>query len=388
MPKSKRTHASSRRSPRRSANRRVRTRPSAPPPARPVIAVTTGDPGGVGPEIVIHLFAGGFRPRRSTALIMGSVKALAPWMEKYGLEAESVPAPGRGASLDALSLRQARVRVRGAKTGAKPAVFLVDTGCRERYSLCRDTRGGGRHAGAALELACLMAAQRRVDGLVTAPISKNALVKAGYPYAGHTEMFLDFFAAPDCQMVMVYKDFRVVPLTRHIPLGAVSHALTPEKITSGLTAIGRALTRDFGIARPHIAVSGLNPHAGDGGVVGREEIETILPAIKKVRRRGLRITGPVPGDALFQEASACRYDAFVSMYHDQGLIPFKLVSKRRGVNVTVGLPVVRTSVDHGVAYDIAGQGTASTASLEAAYRLAEEHIVRRRDSGGIRRGRR
>jgi 4-hydroxythreonine-4-phosphate dehydrogenase len=299
-------------------------------------------------------------------------------MAKCGLETTPAPTLRRGASLDELSLRQVEINAKGVKTRVGSRVFLVDTGCRERYSLCKDTKGGGRHAGVAIELACLMAAQGRIDGMVTAPISKNALTKAGYPFTGHTEMFLDFFAAPECQMVMVYKNFRVVPLTRHIPLSRVGTALTPSKIASGLAAVNAALVRDFGIARPRIAVAGLNPHAGDGGLVGREEIEVIAPAVKRARRKGLRVTGPVPGDALFQNAESGRFDAFVAMYHDQGLIPFKLVSRKRGVNVTVGLPVVRTSVDHGVAYDIAGQGVASTASLEAAYRLAEEHAIRRR----------
>jgi 4-hydroxythreonine-4-phosphate dehydrogenase len=343
-----------------------------------VIAVTAGDPAGVGPEIVARLFGEGFRPRRTTALIVGSQTVLRPWMEHNGLEVTGAPALRRRADLEDRSREWAPIVATRVKTEGGPRVFLVDTGCRERYSLCKDSKGGGRHAGIALELACLLAAQGKIDGLVTAPISKNSLAKAGYPYTGHTEMFLDVFSAPECQMVMVYKNFRVVPLTRHIPISRVSQTLTPSKITAGLVAVNSALRRDFGIARPHIAVAGLNPHAGDGGLVGCEEIDVIVPAIKQARRLGVRITGPVPGDALFQEPTDGRFDAFVSMYHDQGLIPFKMVSKKRGVNVTVGLPVVRTSVDHGVAYDIAGRDVASTASLRAAYRLAEDLIIRRR----------
>ncbi|UCH83183.1 MAG: 4-hydroxythreonine-4-phosphate dehydrogenase PdxA [Candidatus Latescibacterota bacterium] len=345
---------------------------------RPVIAVTVGDPGGVGPEIVTHLFGKGFRPRRSRALVVGSATALAPWIERYGMRVSVVPLARGRLALDARCRAVAAELGKRAKDRGSPRVFLVDTGCRERYSLCRDTKGGGRHAGLALELACGLAHRGVVEGFVTAPISKNALAKAGYPYTGHTEMFLDVFGAPECQMIMVYKDFRVVPLTRHLPLDRVCKNLSRAKILSGLTAVARALERDFGIDRPRIAVAGLNPHAGDGGLVGREEIEVIEPAIKRARKRGLRVTGPFPGDALFQDAAAGGYDAYVAMYHDQGLIPFKLVSKKRGVNVTTGLPVVRTSVDHGVAYDIAGQGIASTVSLKAAYRLAEDLIARRR----------
>jgi 4-hydroxythreonine-4-phosphate dehydrogenase len=183
-------------------------------------------------------------------------------------------------------------------------------------------------------------------------------------------------------MMMVYRTFRVVPLTRHLPLRSVRGVLSSEEILAGLHVVNDALVRDFGVVRPRLAVSGLNPHAGEGGLLGSEEGEVIGPALKRARKQGLQITGPVPGDALFQYAETGTFDAFITMYHDQGLIPFKMVSKRRGVNVTVGLPVVRTSVDHGVAYDIAGRGEASLRSLQAAYRLAEKLVGRRRRREG------
>jgi 4-hydroxythreonine-4-phosphate dehydrogenase len=183
-------------------------------------------------------------------------------------------------------------------------------------------------------------------------------------------------------MVMVHRNFRVVPLTRHLPLKDVSKAVSPDALVTALRVVTESLQRDFGISRPRIAVSGLNPHAGDGGILGREEIEVIGPALRRARRLGLCAEGPVPADALFQKARDGTFDAFVAMYHDQGLIPFKMVSRRRGVNVTVGLPVVRTSVDHGVAYDIAGKGKASTESLREAYRLAEALVRRRRKRRG------
>jgi 4-hydroxythreonine-4-phosphate dehydrogenase len=181
-------------------------------------------------------------------------------------------------------------------------------------------------------------------------------------------------------MVMVYRDFRVVPLTRHLPLKTVSRSLSVVKVVAGLRVVDKALREQFGVEDPHLAVAGLNPHAGEGGVIGSEEKHVIRPAITRARRGGLRITGPVPGDALFQEWKSGTFDAFVTMYHDQGLIPFKMVSKRRGVNVTVGLPIVRTSVDHGVAYDMVGDGVAGTASLKEAYHLAEKLVIRRRRS--------
>ena len=179
-------------------------------------------------------------------------------------------------------------------------------------------------------------------------------------------------------MMMVYRQLRVVPLTRHIPIRKVSRALTADRIVTGLSVVDAALRTQFGIRAPKLAVAGLNPHAGEGGVLGHEDDEVISPAIRRSRRRGVNATGPIPADAMFQMAQDGTFDAFVSMYHDQGLIPFKLVAKRRGVNVTVGLPIVRTSVDHGVAYDLAGTRSASFSSLKAAYQLAERLVVRGR----------
>ena len=332
---------------------------------KPVIAVTSGDPGGVGPEIVARMFARQ-RPVRSIALLVGSVRILGPLLEGAGATIGVIDPSG----LEAMR-----------KAPGAGSVFLLDTGCRARYAAGRNSRGGGRHAGKALELACGLAEGGQVDALVTAPVSKRSLILAGYPFTGHTEMFARCFDAPDCQMVMVYRELRVIPLTRHIPLSEVSSALTTERIVKALVVVWRALIEEFGIPRPHIAVAALNPHAGEEGVVGREEIEVIVPALEQARQIGIRVDGPIPGDSLFQHAENGTFDAFVSMYHDQGLIPFKMAARRRGVNVTVGLPVVRTSVDHGVAYDIVGKGVASIASLKQAYALAEKLAKRHIMSG-------
>jgi 4-hydroxythreonine-4-phosphate dehydrogenase len=315
---------------------------------KPVIAVTTGDPGGIGPEITAGLFAS-YRPARSRAVIIGAAGVL----EESGLAAPVVEHAGTS------------LHLRGQ-------VSVVDNGCRARYRAGADSKGGGQHAGASLDVACRLARAGIVQAIVTAPISKRALNRAGYRFAGHTEFLARFFGAPDCQMMMVYRDLRVVPITRHIPLRRVSAILSSGRITTALRVVDDALRRQFGITQPRIVVSGLNPHAGEGGTLGTEEQNVILPAIRRARRGGLDVTGPQPADALFQTVGGGTFDAFLTMYHDQGLIPFKMLAKRRGVNVTVGLPIVRTSVDHGVAYDIAGQGIASTDSLLAAYRLAEK----------------
>jgi 4-hydroxythreonine-4-phosphate dehydrogenase len=315
----------------------------------------------VGPEIVGRLFET-FQPRRTTALVVGAV----PVVERF--------MPGVKPRIVDDNI------LKSNKLSACGHVCVIDTGCRARFAIGRDSRGGGSHAGAALDTACRLARQGLVQGLVTAPISKRALNLAGYRFAGHTELLARYFDAPDCQMLMVHGKLRVVPLTRHLPIRRVSRELTVDRVVTCLTVVDEALRRQFLIPKPRLAVSGLNPHAGESGTLGREEIETIQPAVRRARARGIDATGPLPADALFQDAQSGTFDAFIAMYHDQGLIPFKMAAKRRGVNVTVGLPIVRTSVDHGVAYDIAGTGAASPASLGAAYRLAERLVGRGRMS--------
>lgn len=348
--------------------------------ALPVIAVTPGEPGGVGPEITARLFAR-YSPSRSVALIIGAYPVLLPWLRAFRASIASIEVGGSGRRagvVDLETVSSALARAIRPRRGALPRVAILDTGSRDRFTVGRDSRGGGRHAGRAIEMACRLASVGVIEGIVTGPISKRSLQLGGYPFAGHTEFLSRHFDAPDCQMVMVHGGFRVVPLTRHLPLRDVHRAVSVEGIIASLRVVTDSLKRDFGIERPLIAVTGLNPHAGDGGVLGREEIDVIRPALRRARRMGLRVEGPVSADALFQRARSGTFDAFLAMYHDQGLIPFKMLSKRRGVNVTIGLPVVRTSVDHGVAYDIAGKGKASAGSLEQAYRLAETLVSRRR----------
>jgi 4-hydroxythreonine-4-phosphate dehydrogenase len=331
------------------------------PKTTPWIAVTTGDPAGVGPEIVAHLFAA-FRPERSRALLVGAPSVMGPWFDRFGF---SCP---MAASLDDL----------GAAGKPEPSVALLDTGVTEAVPVGEDSRAGGRHAGRAIEIACELAENRAVAGIVTAPISKKSLNLADFHYSGHTEMLARYLNSPLCQMMMVHENLRVVPLSRHLPVRDVAGWVTGERIEAGVGEVWRALRERFGVASPRIAVAGLNPHAGDGGVIGHEEADVIAPALDRLRARGLEVDGPFAADAMFQAAFAAHYqgegpgyDAYVAMYHDQALIPFKMAARRRGVNVTVGLPIVRTSVDHGTAYDIAGRGIAETESLLAAYKLAE-----------------
>jgi 4-hydroxythreonine-4-phosphate dehydrogenase len=184
-------------------------------------------------------------------------------------------------------------------------------------------------------------------------------------------------------MMMVRGGLRVVPFTRHVPLARVAEALKPNALATCIRVSARSLARDFRVARPRIAVAGLNPHAGEEGVIGTEDRDVIAPVVELLRAEGIDASGPHPADALFQSAPDAvagkgRFHAYIAMYHDQGLVPFKMLARRRGVNVTVGLPLPRTSVDHGTAYDIAGKGVAEANSLREAYALAEWFVTKRR----------
>jgi 4-hydroxythreonine-4-phosphate dehydrogenase len=227
-----------------------------------------------------------------------------------------------------------------------------------------------------------MARLGRVEAIVTGPVSKEALRLAGYRWRGHTEMLADLFEAPDAQMMMVSRGLRIVILTRDIPFRDVPAALTAGRIITGVRVTARALRELWGIERPRIDVAALNPHAGDGGVNGKEEIEVIRPALERLRAEGFDARGPFPADTLFLRARERPCDAIVALYHDQGMIPFKIDGFDEGVNMTIGLPVVRTSVCHGTAYDIAGTGAAGSGSLRAALDLAVG-CCRRRAAGGV-----
>jgi 4-hydroxythreonine-4-phosphate dehydrogenase len=211
----------------------------------------------------------------------------------------------------------------------------------------------------------------RAAALVTNPIQKETLYAAGFPHPGHTE-FLAELAGTPVAMMLVCPGLRVVPVTIHQPLREAIAALTVERIVTTGRIVAAALRRDFAIAEPRLAVAGLNPHAGEHGTIGREEIEIVAPAVAALRAEGIAATGPYPADTMFHAAARARYDAALCLYHDQALIPLKTIDFDGGVNVTVGLPFIRTSPDHGTALDIAGTGKANPASLIAALQLADE----------------
>lgn len=321
---------------------------SAPPRAR--VAVTLGDPNGIGPEVVLKALADERVQARIAAVVVGSEAVLRDWAARLGL-------PADGLTVD--------------EAGEAPPVAPG-----------RVTAEAGRLAMAAVARACDRCLEGAADALVTAPISKEAIHAAGYAFPGHTEFLAARTGARRYAMMLVSGGLRVALATIHVPLAAVPGLVTRARVVEVTETVVGSLRRDFGITAPRIAVLGLNPHAGDGGVIGREEIETIAPAVAEARARGLDARGPFPADGFFGQRMDRTVDAVLAMYHDQGLAPFKALAMGAGVNVTCGLPIVRTSPDHGTAFAIAGQGVASADSMRAALLLAAEMAGRRSVGSG------
>ena len=284
---------------------------------RPRVGVTMGDPAGIGPEVALKAVAD---PRVT--------EVCEPVL--YGV-------------------RTAAERARFA-----PGVLSADA---------------GRAAYEAVERAVADVMAGRLDAIATGPIHKEALSLAGFDWRGHTELLAHLTGARDVAMMFHSPRLRVVLATVHVPLSAVPRLLTQARVETTLALAASALPR-FGVTTPRLAMAGLNPHAGEGGLIGLEDREVLAPAVESARQRGIDVTGPVPADTVFRQAVDGRFDAVIACYHDQGLIPVKLVGFGEAVNITLGLPIVRTSVDHGTAFDIAGRGVADETSLVHAVVLA------------------
>jgi 4-hydroxythreonine-4-phosphate dehydrogenase len=238
-----------------------------------------------------------------------------------------------------------------------------------RFQRGRVSAEAGRAAYDAIVAATSDARAGRIDAIATAPINKEAFAAAGLPWRGHTDLLAQLTGSPRVAMMFYAETLRVVLATVHIPIAQVPRALTRDVIEGTVDLAARELPR-FGIAHPRLAVAGLNPHAGEHGVIGTEDDDVIAPAVAALNAKGVNVAGPFPADTVFVRALRGEFDAVVACYHDQGLIPIKLVAFGQAVNVTLGLPIVRTSVDHGTAFDIAGKGVADPSSLIEAIRLA------------------
>lgn len=295
----------------------------------PIVGITVGDPAGIGPEVAVRAAADARVRAACTPKLFGPADeaGLAPFV---------------------------------------PGVLSA---------------AAGRAACDAVVEAVHQARAGHIDAVATAPINKEAFALAGLPWRGHTELLASLCGVDDVAMLFWSEALRVVLATVHVPLAEVPRALTADRLERTLTLVARELP-DFGVARPRIAVAGLNPHAGEHGLMGREDDEVIAPVVVAARGRGLDVTGPIPADTVFLRAVRGEFDLVVACYHDQGLVPVKLVAFGEAVNVTLGLPIVRTSVDHGTAFDIAGKGRADASSLVAAVLLAARLAVSRRARRG------
>ncbi len=326
------------------------------------VCVTMGEPAGIGGEIALKAWMSARDSGLPPFVMIDNSDRLAACAASIGLHVpiRSVADTGAAAEVfdDALP-------VLPIDLPARPEPGFVDP--RNAAAVIR-----------AIELGVAAVQSGAASALVTNPIQKAALYDAGFNHPGHTE-FLSHLASDDSRpvMMLIAAGLRVVPTTIHIPLAQVSASLSTELIEAVGRTTAQALTRDFGIARPRLAVAALNPHAGENGALGREEIEIIAPAVERLRAQGIETSGPAPADSLFHETARAGYDAAICMYHDQALIPLKSIDFWGGVNVTLGLPFVRTSPDHGTALDIAGRGIANPESLIHAIRIADR-IARNR----------
>jgi 4-hydroxythreonine-4-phosphate dehydrogenase len=241
----------------------------------------------------------------------------------------------------------------------------------------KQTEASGKYALLSIEAAIKDLQENKIHALVTAPINKHAMPQGEFAFKGHTEYLASKFNTQDYLMFLVSESLRIAVVTGHVPLQEASKHITEEKIISRLKLMNKTLKRDFGIRKPRIAVLGINPHAGDNGLIGKEEQEIIIPAITKASEENVFVYGPYSADGFFGAGTYTKFDAVLAMYHDQGLIPFKSIAFSSGVNFTAGLPVVRTSPDHGTAYDIAGKNLASESSIREAIYLACDITQRR-----------
>ncbi len=326
------------------------------------IAITMGCPVGIGPEILLKFFSQAAIFADYCPVILGDIGVLQRCATELKIDAEFLPwHPGTQMSSGQIPVLE---------LSRLPAHDLI---------WGHPTIATGKAMACYIEKAVNLIEDGTFSAMVTCPISKASLNHAGYPFPGHTEMLAALTRSTNYVMMMAGSKLRVTLATIHCPLASVPALLNKEALTTLIQTTDTALRCDFGIPAPRIAVAALNPHAGEGGLFGKEEEECILPAIEEMQRAGILVQGPFPPDTLFFKAATGIYDAVICMYHDQGLIPFKLLHFKDGVNVTLGLPIVRTSVDHGTAYDIAGKGVADPSSLAAAVDMAD-FIAGNRDS--------
>ncbi len=318
------------------------------PATKPRLILTTGDPNGIGPEIILKIF---------------SKKTFA---EKYDLKIA-----GSKIILDHYStlLNLPKIDKNSIAEISLPGRMRINPGKTEKLT--------GRFSGDSVKKAAELCMKDEYDAMITLPVSKEALNLGGYNFPGHTEMLTKITSSGETVMILHSDKFSVALVTGHISLKEVSKKLTEKLLFSKILAANNSLVKDFRINHPKIAVLSLNPHAGDGGLIGKEEVNVINPLIEKMNSAGFNLRGPFSSDAYFAAETYRKFDITIALYHDQGLIPFKMISFQNGVNFTAGLNIIRTSPDHGTAFDIAGIGAANPSSTVSAIKLAAKLTLRK-----------
>jgi 4-hydroxythreonine-4-phosphate dehydrogenase len=314
---------------------------------KPIVGITLGDPSGIGPEVAIKAATSSTVRRICVPLLIGS-PILAMEMIK--------------------SLRLRRPAIPVSPTSDPQAAI----------PLGRPSAEAGKQALQAIRSGVTLWEEGKIEALVTAPVSKESLRLAGCSYPGHTELLAHLTKARKSAMMFVAGNLRVILATIHLPLRKVPSLLTPQLIWGKALLAEEALRAYFGVEKPRMALCGLNPHAGEEGQFGWEEKKILAPVVKALARKGLAISGPYAADALFSSQARKKYDAIIALYHDQGLIPIKAIASKHCVNLTLGLPMIRTSPGHGTAYDIAGKGLADPSSMIAAIEVACEILKRKK----------
>ena len=329
---------------------------------KPILAITMGDPAGIGPEVIARSLASSEVKNICSPILVGSLLTLKR----------------------AAELTQSKIHLKSFKTFEK-IDFQADTipvlecvaSSLDDIEPGHESEVTGEAAAQAIRKSVELALEEKVNGIVTGPTSKRALHLAGYTYPGQTEFLANLTDTSEVVMLLSSRNLRVALVTTHCSLSDVAARITKEVLVKKMTILHEGLRSYLDVEKPRIAVCALNPHGGESGIFGKEESEIIKPAIEEVMRRGINAVGPVPADTLFARSKKKSHDAYLAMYHDQGLIPLKMDAFGKGVNITLGLPIIRTSPDHGTAFDIVGQGIADPGSMIEAIKLAA-HMAERK----------
>ncbi len=316
------------------------------------IAITMGEPGGIGPEIIVKaLFCAEIR-NFCTPIVIGDIDTIKKAVRLTGLSLKVTPL----SKLSDSKPKAGKIEVLGIKSS-------------HSFKKCAPSSGAGRAVVSYVKKAVELALKKDVHAIVTAPVSKESLKLAGCSWHGHTELLAELTRTKDFSMMFAGEKLKIILATIHVPLKDVPRLLNKKLVLKTIMNAKNGMDM-LGIKKPRIAVAGLNPHAGEAGIFGNEEKKLIIPAVKEARKKGIKVSGPYPPDVVFHKAYKGDFDIVVCMYHDQGLIPFKMLGFEKGVNVTVGLPIIRTSPDHGTAFDIAWKNKANPSSMLEAIKLA------------------